>query len=62
MSIQRTAIPAITMPTHAFLSKLTKEHKVQTFMEADRHVKERRSNYELLICKPMDYKFMFPMN
>jgi hypothetical protein len=62
MSIPRTAILAITMPTRVFLRELTMEHKVSTFTEAERHVKEKLSNYELLICKPLDYKVMFPMN
>ncbi len=50
MSIPRTIIPAITMQTHAFLRELTSVHKVNTFLKAEVHVKERQSNYKLLIC------------
>jgi hypothetical protein len=35
---------------------------MKTFLEAENDVMERRSNYEVLICKPLDYKVMFSMN
>ena len=62
MSIPRTTIPAITMPTQTYLKALTDKKLAKTFLEAEKLVNRTRSNYEMLISKPADYKVMFPMN
>ena len=62
MSIPRTTIPVLTMPTQGYIKSLTDKKLATTYLEAERLVNEARSNYELLISKPDDYKLMFPMN
>ena len=62
MSIPRTTIPVLTMPTQAYLKSLTDKKLAKTFLEAEKLVNCTRSNYEMLISKPADYKVMFPMN
>ena len=59
MSIARTGIPAITMPTYNYLKSLK---EVESYVKAEAEVNKARSNYELLINKADDYKVMFPMN
>ena len=62
MSIPRTTIPAITMPTQTYIKSLTNKKLAKTFLEAEVLVNRTRSNYELLINKQDDYKTMFPMD
>ena len=59
ISIARTGIPAITMPTYNYLKSLK---EVVSYVKAEAEVNRARSNYKLLINKPDDYKVMFPMN
>ena len=46
MSIARTGIPAITMPTYNYLKSLK---EVESYVKAEAEVNKARSNYELLI-------------
>ena len=50
------------MPTQAYIKSLTDKKLAKTYLEAETLVNRERSNYELLISKPADYKVMFPMN